>query len=46
MKNQFLLDLKTKEQIIITVTDEGIGIDENIDLLLHLKELEIKVALD
>ena len=30
---------KTKEQIIITVTDEGIGIDENIDLFAPFKRV-------
>ena len=30
---------KTKEEIIITVTDEGIGIDENIDLFAPFKRV-------
>lgn len=37
---------KNKEFTTISVTDDGIGIDENIDLLLHLKELEQKVVQD
>ena len=37
---------KTKEEIIITVTDEGIGIDENVDLFAPFKRVEIKVELD
>ena len=39
MKKSIAIRLrKTKEEIIITVTDEGIGIDENIDLFAPFKK--------